>query len=170
MAGASRICGERHLGGRQGDLSLGGEAHLSLTIDSDYFRPARSIAARREKLPRCGIRRGRHVVDAGGIDPGVVEVEESAHRDGIVEGVICPARCPGALDILNSDLVRRTVHHLQKIEESPLLVRDRRGPMVREYRIDEISIPQKLSRDRGMGTGSETAFVTLRGEGRNQFP
>ncbi len=127
------------------------------------------IVFRCEPLSRGFVASGRHVVDTRRVDPDVVEVEESADGDGVVEGVVGPPRGPGALEILTSDLRRLAVHRVDEREERFLLVGDGRLAVVCEDRLDQVPIAQKLRRDRGVGADSERALVAARGEGRDEL-
>jgi hypothetical protein len=58
-----------------------------------------------------------HVLYAGRVNPAIVEVEETAHGDGVVDGLLGPS---GALDFVNigpANLVRCAIDLIQEGEE-----------------------------------------------------
>jgi hypothetical protein len=99
------------------------------------------------------------VAHPGGIDPPVVEIEQGAHRDRIVHGLLAPASREDQFDVLRLQPGRFLVDPFQKCEQGFVAIGNRRGPIVLQDRLDQIVIPEQLRRDRGVGPDSEWAVV-----------
>src|SRR5262245_77403 len=70
-------------------------ASLPIYSETNYSTAiSAGVALRREPPSRGLVALGGHVVDTGRVDPDVVEVEEGAHRDRVVEGLVGPPRRP----------------------------------------------------------------------------
>ena len=59
-----------------------------------------------------------HGVDSAGIDPAIVEIKQSTHRDGIVDSLIAIADGMQSLDIRRLDGDRLPVDLAYKMKES----------------------------------------------------
>ena len=64
-----------------------------------------------------------HGMDSAGIDPAIVEIEESADGDGIVNGLVAVADGMQGIDIRGLDGDRFTIDLADEAEESFLRVR-----------------------------------------------
>ena len=130
----------------------------------------RDIAEGREPLTRGIVRRRRHVAHAGGVDPLVIEVEQRAHGNGIVQSFVSPARRLDLVQIPQLQPARlAAVHLVDEREERPLARVDRRGPIVRQYRIHQFTASEQRRRDRGVRADSKRALVALGRERGDQL-
>ena len=92
----------------------------------------------------------RHVGDAGSIDPVVVELEQRADGDRVVQGFVRPACRTRAIDIVLTDRRRIRDHFPDERVERAIFFRDRRRVHIVQDALYEVSISQQLSRDRGV--------------------
>ena len=91
-----------------------------------------------------------HIAHARRVDPVVVELEQRADRDRIVERFVGPTRLAHAIGVVLADRSGIRDHFLDERVERAILVRDRRGLDVVQNTLNEISIAQQLRRDRGV--------------------
>src|SRR5436309_827559 len=70
---------------------------------------------------------GRQIMNAGGVDPRVVELEERADGDRVVDGFLAPPGRGEPVDVLTSNAVRLLVHLLDEREERLFPIVDRCG-------------------------------------------
>src|SRR3954462_9541901 len=85
------------------------------------------ISPRRQTLAGHVVQLGRHVGDARGVYPCIVEVEQRADGDRVVQRLLRPTGPHRRLDVLRPDLVRRAVHLLDEGEQGAILFADRRS-------------------------------------------
>ena len=76
------------------------------------------------------IRQGVH---SGSIDPTVIEIEQSANRDGVVDGFVCPAVLVEELDVRWADVLRMLVHFADETKQGLFVVRKRGGFEIAEH-------------------------------------
>ena len=108
------------------------------------------VPSRRQPFSGHVVHLGGHIVDARRIDPVVVELEEGANGDCIVERFVRPARGADAVSIGLGNCRRIVDHLLDEAVESAVLVRDRRRLDIVQNALDDIAIPVQLRRDRGV--------------------
>ena len=99
------------------------------------------------------------VVDAGRVNPSIIELEERTDSDRVVECLIRPAGCLCRVDVGLVNLIRLMYHFCDEPEERFLLIGDWSRRVVVQDRLHERAIPQELRRDRGVGANSERALV-----------
>jgi hypothetical protein len=68
-----------------------------------------------------------HGVNAGGVDPAIVEVKEGANGDGVINRAIAPASLVQDSYIFRRDLRRAAVHLGNKSQERLFVLRDSGG-------------------------------------------
>ena len=79
------------------DESLPGWATETVSNLHDTFTYRASREARSRKLPPFSgdfVGSCRHIAHTRGVNPFIVEIEECAHGDGIVQRLLAPARSP----------------------------------------------------------------------------
>src|SRR5438876_6664658 len=91
------------------------------------FMELEAVAALRNAHPRLTVTLFRHFVDARGVNPAIVEIEKTAHVDGVVNGFIRPAGLVKLVDIALADLPRVAIELLDKSEQRLFLFADRSG-------------------------------------------
>jgi hypothetical protein len=101
----------------------------------------------------------RHGLHAVGVDPAVVEIEQTADHDGIVDCFVGPAGLVQALDVGLLDLGAVGVDLLEVTEQFFFGIGDRRSAVVFEHGIDMGPITQQFCRDRGMAFDSKRTVV-----------
>ena len=102
-----------------------------------------------------------HVADSGRVDPVVVELEQRADSDGVIERLIRPAGFANRISVGLADRRGILDHFPDERVERAILLRDRRRRDVVEYALNEVFIAQQLRRDRGVRANSEEALVEL---------
>lgn len=117
---------------------------------SDGLSYARSVALRRQTMPGHFVCHRGHVAHSGRVDPVVVELEQRANGDRVIERFIRPAGLSRAIDILLANGSRVANHFLDERVERAILVREGRRPDVVQNTLDELPIAQQLRRDRGV--------------------
>ena len=105
-------------------------------------------------------RRG-HIAHAGRVDPVIVELEQRANSDRVVDRFIRPAGLTHSIDILLANRGRVLDHFLDERVERAILLREWRRLDVRQNALNQISIAQQLRRDRGVRANSEETLVEL---------
>ena len=123
-----------------------------------------------ETFPTHLVSCGRHVMDAGGIDPCVVEAEKRAYRDGVVDGCLVPSSGLHHVDVFLRDSIGLRVHLFEEPKEHLIPFIDRRGFVIFQHGLHETAIAEQLRRDRGVRADSKRARVLARCKGGNQFP
>jgi hypothetical protein len=61
-------------------------------------------------------------VDACRVNPAIVEIEQSAHIDGVIDRFVGPARALRRVHVFLFDLIRRVVHFFYELEQGFLFV------------------------------------------------
>lgn len=123
----------------------------------------------RQAMARHLIAEGRHVLDSSRVAPAVVEIEQGADTDGVVERLVRPAGAAGFFDVFARDLVRGAIDFGEELEQRLFGVGDRRRRVVLQYSLDQRPVPQQFRRDRGVRADSKRALVAARGERRDQL-
>jgi len=93
---------------------------------------------------------GGHVAHSGRVDPVVVELEQRADCDRIVERFIRPPGFARAIYILLADRGRVGNHFPDEGVERAILLREWRCLDVGQNALNQIFIAQQLRRDRGV--------------------
>jgi len=89
-------------------------------------------------------------MNAAGIDPPVVEVEERAHCNREIDGVIVPAGGVHRLHVVRRNARRVMIHLMDKTEQSFVLFIQRGSLQVAQYALHQFFVTQKFGRDRGV--------------------
>lgn len=76
-------------------------------------------------------------MDAGRIDPTVVEVEQGTDGDGVVDLFVGPVGFAQGLHVFSGDLWRVVVHFVEEAEEEFFGVGQGGGFIIRQYGFDE---------------------------------
>ncbi len=117
----------------------------------------------------------RELMNSARIHPAIVEVEESAHGDGVVYGFIVPAHCVQRLHITRCYGRRTTIHAIDEAEKRLLLFGQPRCFQIANHGVNEAfsvkvrfrcCLLQQNSRDRGVGLQSKRTSIAGRGKGR----
>lgn len=111
----------------------------------------------------------RHGLHAGGINPAVKEIEQTADHDGVINGFVGPA---GLVEAVNVALLNRgtvAIDLLDVGEQGFFGVGDRRCLIVREYGIDFRTILEQFGRDRGVAFNSKRTMVKFGSKSGNQL-
>ena len=101
----------------------------------------------------------RHGLHAVGVDPAVVEIEQTADHDGIVDCFVGPAGLVKALDVGLLDRGAVGVYLFDVSEQFFFGIGDRRSAVVFEDGINLGSITQQFRRDRGVAFDSKRTVV-----------
>ena len=56
------------------------------------------------------------------VNPAIVEIEQSAHVDGVIDRFVSPACALCRVHVFLFDLIRRVVHFFDELEQSFLFV------------------------------------------------
>ncbi len=105
------------------------------------------------------VRFRRHRMDAGGVDPTVVEVEESTNGDGEIDRLIAPAVLVQQENIFGIDRRRMVVDLLHKAEKSLLLFRKRAILQILQDTRYQFFASQQFRRNCGVILRSKQAVV-----------
>ena len=108
------------------------------------------VTLRRQPLARHGVPHRGHIAHPGGVDPLVVEVEESADSDRVVKRAVRPSRGAHLVHVFLGQANRVFVHLPDERVERAIPFRDRRGLQVSQNALNEIPVSQQLRRDRGV--------------------
>ena len=108
-------------------------------------------------------------VDAAGIDPAVIEVEQRADGDGVIDCRVGPAGFMQGRDIRRTDVHGIAVDFVYKSEESLFGLRERRGFQVFDDSLDQCLVSQQFRRNCGVGLQSKGAIIARRCEGGDEF-
>jgi hypothetical protein len=79
-------------------------------------------------------------VDAGGVDPAIVEIEKCADGDGEVEGFIGPAELTEGSHVVGRDSGGIVVHFVDEAEQGLVFVVERGGFEIVYYAFDQFGI------------------------------
>ena len=115
-------------------------------------------------------------MDAGGVDPAVVKIEQGADGNGIINGFVLPAGGVKGLHVVRRNLRRVAVHLVDKAQKHFFFFTETGGFKVAKDRLYELlatvraTFPlQKYRRDRGVRLQSERAIIASRRIGCNQL-
>ncbi len=111
----------------------------------------------------------REGVDAGGVDPAVIEVEEGTDGDGVVDLLVGPAGGVEGYHVGGGDGMGGGVDLVEEAEEGFLGGGKGGGFEVGEDGLDGFFTAKEDRRDRGVGLDSEGAMVAGGGEGGDEF-
>jgi hypothetical protein len=89
-------------------------------------------------------------MNAAGIDPPVVEVEESAHCNRQIDGVIVPTGGVQRMHVFARNARRVMIHFMNKTEQGFVLFIQRAGLQVAQYALHQFFVTQEFGRDRGV--------------------
>jgi hypothetical protein len=107
--------------------------------------------------------------DSSGVDPAVVEVEEGADGDGVVDRFVRPARGVQGLHVVGGDLGRFAIDAVNEAKERLFVLGERRGLEIAKHGVDEGFASEQDRRDRGVGLQSEGAVILGGGVGGDQL-
>ena len=110
-----------------------------------------------------------HGVNAARVDPAIVEVEERADGDGVVDCFVGEAGLVERCDVGRLNGKGIAVHFVHEAEESFLRLGEERSFEVREDAGHQFGAAEQFRRDRGVRLGSKRARVQVRGVGGNQL-
>jgi len=110
-----------------------------------------------------------HGVDAGRIHPAIVEVEQSANRNRIVNGFVGPAMLVQLDDVLAADAGGVTIGLIDKPQQRLFGGGQRSGIEVIQDGRDEV-FSQQFRRNCGVRLDSKRALVARRYERCDQLP
>ncbi len=106
-----------------------------------------------------------HGVDAGGVDPTVIEIEEGADGDGVVYGVVGPTYFVKGLHVVGAHGGGIVVDLPDEAQQGFLFLGESGGFQVAEYALDQLFTAQQFSRNCGVGLQSKGAIVLVRSIG-----
>ncbi|MBZ5528527.1 MAG: hypothetical protein LAN71_11580 [Acidobacteriia bacterium] len=106
-------------------------------------------------------------MDAGSVTPAIIEIEEAANGDGVVNGFVGPAGGLEGFDVLTGDVVGMQSEFLDKDQESLFLLGQGGSSKVAQNRVYQFLIAEEFRRTGGMGARSKRALVAAGGEGGN---
>ena len=111
-----------------------------------------------------------HGMNAACVDPPVVEIEQRADGDRIVDSFVRESRFVEWCYVrrLNGDGI--VVHLSHKAKQDFLRFGEQRGFYVREHTRDQFRAAKQFRRDRGVRLRSKRAIVQLGRVGGNQLP
>lgn len=98
-------------------------------------------------------------MDARGIDPAVVKVEQGADGNGVVELLVGPAHGAQRGEVLGRNRRRSMIHPVDEAEQRFLGGRQRRVVQILEDGRYQPFVAEQFRRDRGVGLRSERAMV-----------
>jgi hypothetical protein len=101
----------------------------------------------------------RHRLYTDGVDPAIVEIEQAADHDRVVDRFVGPANVMKAVYVGLLDSRTVTIHLLDIGEQRFFGIGDRRRPVIFEHGVDPGSIFQQLRRDRGVTFDSKRTVV-----------
>src|SRR5687767_946259 len=97
----------------------------------------------------------------GGVDPSVEKVEQGANGDGEVQRFVRPPRRTGDVEVRHGNLRRVVIDLVDEPEQRLVLLVQRRRFHVRQYRLYQLLVPEKLRRNCGVGLQSKRTVVSL---------
>ena len=102
-----------------------------------------------------------HGMNAACVDPPVVEIEQRADADRIVDGLVRKSRFVEDCDICGLDGNGIVVHLSHKAKQGFLRLGEQRGFYVREHTRNQFRAAKQFRRDRGVRLRSKRAIVQL---------
>jgi hypothetical protein len=106
---------------------------------------------------------------AGRVDPAVIEIKQSADRDGAVNLRVGPAHVVKRLHVIGRDMNRVAIHFADEPEEPFLLFSERRILEIAEDTPHEIFASEQFRRNCGMRLQSKRAVILVRGIRRDEL-
>jgi hypothetical protein len=106
-------------------------------------------------------------MNAGGIDPAIVEIEQCANIDGVVDGFFRPAGLQYGGNVVRADRWRLAIHFHHEAEQRLFGIGDGRGLQIFQNRLYLFLIPQQFRRNCGVALDSKRTIVAVRGKCRN---
>jgi len=100
-------------------------------------------------------------MDAAGVDPLVIEIEQSADGDRIVDGFVRESRFVEDRDVRRLNGNGIVVHLSHKPKQNFLRLGERRGFDIREHTRNQLRAAKQFRRDRGVRLRSKRAIVQL---------
>jgi len=106
--------------------------------------------------------------DSARVDPAIIEIEQRADRDRVVDGVVCPAGRVEGLHILGGDFGRAAIYLGHEAEERLLLFGERGRLEIVDDGVDQrlggVRVEREFRceqdrRDRGVRLQSERAVI-----------
>ena len=110
-----------------------------------------------------------HRVDTACVDPAIVEIEQRADRDCIIDRFVGEARFVEAFDVGGLNGHGIAIHFAHKAKQSFLGIGEQRGFHIREDACNQFRAAEQFRRDRGVSFGSKRAGVQLGRVGGNQL-
>ena len=115
-------------------------------------------------------------MDAGGIDPAVVKIEQGADGDGVIDGLVVPAGGVKRLHVAGRNLRRVAVHLVDEAQKHFFFFTEAGDFKITKDRLYELLatvratfLLQKYRRDRGVRFQSKGTIIASRSIGRNEF-
>src|SRR5437773_6872189 len=144
-------------------------ASPSAGVASLTFRNLEAVAALRNAHPRLTVTLFRHFLDSRRVNPTIVEIEKTAHVDGVVNGFVRPAGLVKLVDIALANLPGVPIELLDKPEQRLFLFADGGGFVIRQHSFDLTAVAQQFRRTCGVALDSKRALIFLRREGGDQL-
>jgi hypothetical protein len=100
-------------------------------------------------------------VDAGGVDPSIVEIEQRAHSDGEVQLLIAPPALANVIQIGFEDGRRLVIYLVDEPEQRLVPLVETRRFDIPKHVMDEFVITKQFRRNCGVRLESKRAVVLL---------
>ena len=139
------------------------------SFQSPLGRVARHVTAGCKTFSGDIVGGGSHIAYPRGVNPFIVEIEECAYGDGIVQRLLAPARSLYLLYVLLLKPTGLPIHFLDEGKQCLFTIADRSSSIILQYSGDQRAISQQGRRDRGVRADSEPTVVPLGGKGRDQL-
>ena len=110
-----------------------------------------------------------HRVDAARVDPPVVEIEQCADGNRIVDGLVGESSLVESRDVRGLNGNRIVVHLSDKVKQNFLRLGEQRCFDIGEHARHQLGVAEQFRRDRGVGLRSKGASVQVRRIRSNQF-
>jgi len=110
-----------------------------------------------------------HGLNAAGIDPAIVKVEQGADGDGVVNDFVSVAGRMQEVDIGRADVHRFAIHFSHKPHERFFGLGEQRCFEIGEDAVDQLFTAEQFRRDRGVRFRSKRAVVQVRGVSGDQL-
>jgi hypothetical protein len=106
-------------------------------------------------------------VDARRIDPAVVEIEQSADRDGVVDDLVIPTHSIKGLHVGGRDGRRLAIDLVDESKQRFLFFTQARSFEIAQDARNQVLIAQQFRRNCGVGLESKRTIVAVGGVGGN---
>jgi hypothetical protein len=100
-------------------------------------------------------------VDAGGVDPPIVEIEQRAHSDGEVQLLIAPSTLANVVQVGVDDGRRLVIYLVYEPEQRLVSFVETRRFDIPKHVMDEFVITKQFRRNCGVRLESKRAVVLL---------